>query len=723
MSFKITMNRVASYQDATVFASDKKVTLLYGLNGTGKSTLSNFLYSPTDRKFAACSTEGVGDAHVYVYNAKFVRDHFYEIDKLNGIFTLSKINREVEEEIKNKTLLLADLDSKEAALAAEAEEKSNRFHLKRAAAEDAVWEIKKRYSGGDRVLEYCLKGMMKSKEALFDCLSGVALPTEAPTKTIEILKQEVEAIQGDNAKGYPTIPEVEVLGADIEENQIFSQAIVGNQDSPIASLIKKLGNGDWVSQGLPFVEKLHTEGDETCPFCQAKTLSEAVAYSIKSYFDETFEAQLQILRRLKLDYSALIKTESLFEPYADNPFYMARKSEVEALYGRVVSIWKANEEAIERKMKGPSASVTLNDSGSAIAALNSVIREINSAILVHNQKIDNRVSALSQIKSDFWTICRWEYRAVIDVCEADADAFRTEQKELLERTNKYSSDKQRLRNELAELQKKTVNIEQAINVINSRLVDLGIDSFHIIKAAENRYKVSRNGTEGEDFLTLSEGEKTVISFLYFVELCKGKKSATQIGDRKIVVIDDPISSLSHLYVFNIGEIIKAEFCNSEKFEHVIVMTHSLYFFYELTETKQEMREKKQTLLRLIKNSAGSKIVEMKYEEIQNDYQAYWNIVMDEGQHPAIIANCMRNIIEYFFNFVKNMPLSNVFQQRIFRDPKHLAFYRFMNRESHSLGQNIFDHKEFDYARFRECFKLIFEEAGFHEHYRAMAKGR
>ena len=89
-----------------------------------------------------------------------------------------------------------------------------------------------------------------------------------------------------------------------------------------------------------------------------------------------------------------------------------------------------------------------------------------------------------------------------------------------------------------------------------------------------------------------------------------------------MVIDDPVSSLSHIYVFNIGEIIKSEFFNNDSFDQVFVLTHSLYFFYELTDINDERRKEKQKLHRISKNSSGSFITEMKYEEIQNDYQTY-----------------------------------------------------------------------------------------------------
>ena len=152
-----------------------------------------------------------------------------------------------------------------------------------------------------------------------------------------------------------------------------------------------------------------------------------------------------------------------------------------------------------------------------------------------------------------------------------------------------------------------------------------------------------------------------------------------------------------------------------------MLTHSLYFFYELTDIDHNRRKETQKLFRISKPSSGSVIQEMKYEEIQNDYQAYWSVVNDPNHPPALIANCMRNIVEYFFNFVRKKDLNNVFQMPELQDTKYQAFYRYINRESHSLGQNIIDMKEFDYATFKEGLRLVFEKSEYLEHFKAMSK--
>jgi len=94
---------------------------------------------------------------------------------------------------------------------------------------------------------------------------------------------------------------------------------------------------------------------------------------------------------------------------------------------------------------------------------------------------------------------------------------------------------------------------------------------------------------------------------------------------------------------------------------------------------------------------------------------------NDNQPPALIANCMRNIIEYFFNFIEKKDLNNIFQKPELKANKYQAFYRYINRESHSSGQNIFDLKEFNYDDFKEAFALVFELSNYKEHYEQMIK--
>jgi hypothetical protein len=139
----------------------------------------------------------------------------------------------------------------------------------------------------------------------------------------------------------------------------------------------------------------------------------------------------------------------------------------------------------------------------------------------------------------------------------------------------------------------------------------------------------------------------------------------------------------------------------------------------MTDINNTRRKEHQKLFRLRKNTTGSEILEMRYEEIQSDYHSYWLVVKDEKQPEALIANCMRNILEYFFNFVEKKDLNSLFQKQEMQVKRFQAFYRYVNRESHSLGQNIFDIKEFNYQDFKDAFAELFKVTGYQDHYEKM----
>ncbi|MCU6496902.1 AAA family ATPase [Rugamonas sp. A1-17] len=720
MPFKIVIDNVASYKTPATLESDKKVTLVYGLNGSGKSTISNFLYKPEAPAFNSCSRQGFENANVLVYNLQFVKDNFFEIDNLSGIFTLSKVNKDVEVKISSLSAELKKLNSDRGGYVERNDANIKAMESLLSAVEDQTWKIKTTYSGGDRVLEYCLDGL-KTKSKLYEHISNLALPDSTAVRQIDLIKKDVEALQGDNARSYSLIPSAIADKTGIEKNQILKKIIIGKSDSPVAELISMLGNADWVKKGLEYVEKLRATENDACPFCQKATLTPELTKVIQDYFDKTFNDSIEELNKLEQQYNLFVAHQPELITHFDNPFFVDFVSEFKALYSQLESYWASNKEKIQQKIKSPSAPVDLIPTDKLVNDVNDISKKVNKLIDEHNLRISDKKAALAKLKTEFWDRCRIEYDAAISAHATANSTLITVKGELGRDIKKIDDEISSKKTELVELQQKTVNVDAAIGSINSRLEAMGIDSFKIVKIGENRYRLSRNGMSADDFQTLSEGEKTVISFIYFIELCKGKRSPDDVAANKIAVIDDPISSLSHIYVFHIGQLIKEEFSNSSDFSHVLVLTHSLYFFYELTDIKKDRREATQKLARIIKNSTGSSIVEMKYEEIQNDYQAYWNVIMDENQHPALIANCMRNIIEYFFNFVRKRDLNNVFQMPVLKDMKHQAFCRYMNRESHSIGQNLFDYKEFDYERFKEAFKIVFQEAGFPEHYAAMTK--
>lgn len=718
MITELNIDGITSYKSKSTLSPTNKTSLIYGLNGAGKSTISEFLYNHTQPRFAKCSLKTSQSCEILVYNQSFLNDYFYEEDNLKGIFTLSKENKVALQQIEAETKELERHLTAQRENIERANENAAKLDREKTKASGKVWEVKTNFTGGDRVLEFCLDSL-KRTELLFQHIIGLPLLENIPTYTVDDLKAEATSIEGEGGVLFTKVPILSAGWLGIEGDSLWSKIIVGSQEGSVAEFISKTGNSDWVKQGLQYISD--DKSSQACPFCQRETITENIIDSIRRVFDEAYEKDVKQLESVKLRYEALTSNLSLQDisnsPLASKELVEAWSIACEALKASI----RENILHIGNKIKSPSTPVVLTDTQSTVDVINDLVGGLNELIEVHNDKLANKKKTRDDIRLRFWTLMRWDYDQTISAYLQSASDLKDEANEIGRQATKTNTDVTASHGKLAALRKQTVNIEESIENINAGLVEIGIDGFSVVPYGENFYRVSRATDQANAFHSLSEGEKTVISFLYFIELCKGQKTASAVPQSKVVVIDDPISSLSHIYVFNIGQLIKKYLINDKLYAQVFVLTHSLYFFYELTHANKEKRAETQHLFRVFKNTNGSTITPMKYEEIQNDYQSYWSIIKDQASPPALIANCMRNIVEYFFNFVQKNDFNNVFQKPALSTDRFTTFYRYMNRESHSLGQNIFDIKEFDHEVFKDGLRLIFEECGYADHYQAMIK--
>ena len=272
---------------------------------------------------------------------------------------------------------------------------------------------------------------------------------------------------------------------------------------------------------------------------------------------------------------------------------------------------------------------------------------------------------------------------------------------------------------------KITNIDQSIDSINMSLAVLGLKGFLVVREEGElpRYKLQRPDQQADVFKTLSEGEKTLISFLYFLEVCNGEldEKGGKLKSERIIVIDDPISSLSHNYIYDIASMIHRRVLSpKERFKQVFILTHNLFFFHEML---NHLKKSDEFSLFRITKAAHSVITPMKATDVQNDYQSFWQAIKDAqaGRTSAtVIPNMMRNILEYYFTFVHRLDkLQAALATLADEDADFKALYRYVNRESHADAVNITDFGEIEPAHYLERFRQVFVKTGFEEHYEKM----
>ncbi len=732
MISKITMNGIASYKQETSFEPGKK-NLIYGLNGTGKTMVSAFLRllgqqtAIEQSVYSGCSVEGYNNQKIMVYNQEFVAENFYKPPTQKGIFTLAKGNKEAKEKIDAATTakdyLNASLNDTESGLIKNKIDKEEEIQQNIEDTQNKVWKIKTDHIDGDRDKVFdkakFLDGYKNSKANLFRDLLEVRLPTQK-LKAINDIRTEVLEL-GEDATAREHIEKISTdITAQIENNNIFREIIIGSKNNTVSGLINELKNSNWIKEGLGYVD---IEKRSNCPFCQQETITKELVEEITGYFDKTYQEKIDKLKELERSYEDQ-KRSCNSSNYKKDYFNEEKILKIDNLFRQLHSILDSNLRQVEGKINNPSAAVTLQPSNQIIDDINVFIDGINNETKSYNDKLNNRINTIMQLKNDFWGIQRKDYDSIITNYEVTNTNLKN-QLNAIEKNIESTEEKIGVQDQIIiENRKDITNIDEVIENINKHLLDFGIKDFEIAKTELDKdkdlYRIKREHETGDKpiFASLSEGEKTVISFLYFVELCKGTTTTTDTSNTrgKIIVIDDPISSLSHIYVFNLAELIKNNFSGQKaNYSQCFVLTHNLYFFNELIDRRHG--EEYQTLFRISKDD-HSYIEEMDKTEIQNEYQAYWSIIKDtNSRNSVLVANAMRNIIEYFFGFVKqSQGLGDILGKQNFPDNKYQAFKRYMDRESHSDPTNLSDHKEIDYNVFMDAFKKVFIDAGYEEHY-------
>jgi len=540
MITEICLDDVASYKSKAILNTEKKVNLIYGLNGSGKSTLSNYFYEPENPKYDKCSNTH-NDETVLVYNQTFINDNFYQKGNLKGIFGLSKENKVAEDNIVRKTKELEVINKDKDSQITLIDGETTKITVARGIAEQKIWEIKQTYAGGDRVLEYCLDNLKSNKSKLFSHVISLPMPVVRPTKTIEDLKEEINTVDGDTAAKQSTLNVITINSLTVDSINALNEIIIGNDDSPVAALIDKLQNSDWVISGLEYLDSI--DGDE-CPFCQSKTMTSQLVDQIKDYFDESYQEKVDALKLIETEYESLIQDFPTLDNYKTSQYATEHLAKLTEAYSTIVKIIEENKKAIQDKIKRPSIQVELKNASKQVEDFNDLVVKVNTSIISHNFKIDNVDTEKKRIKNEFWNILRYQYDQTIsnfetikNTAQKIIDAAEIEKKKKVEEATTKGAD-------IVEQQKSTVNIEEAADNIKKSLQDIGITDFSIEKYEGNLYRVVRSGVAEGVFTSLSEGEKMIISFLYFRELFRGKQTATEMPQKKIAIIDDPVSSLS-----------------------------------------------------------------------------------------------------------------------------------------------------------------------------------
>jgi wobble nucleotide-excising tRNase len=727
---RIEISNVATYGQTPEALSDlKKINFVYGSNGTGKTTISRIIADCASHMHCNLVWRGGSPMELLVYNRDFVERNFNQPDELKGIFTLGEKDKATLDKIEMAKGELDEIKKKIVQLKGvlQGEDGNGGKRAELSELEDAFegkcWDLKSKH---DEKLQGAFAGVRGKKSAFKSRIISESVANSSAPVALPDLENRASTVFGEAPQAVLTLAVPN--GADLlahETNAVLKTKVIGKADVDIAALIQKLGNSDWVKQGRDYYDS----DERVCPFCQQGT-SQSLEESLNEYFNETFLADTASIEKLYSGYK--IDSERFqrsVQTLLDDPskFLDAEKlnSESELLESKI----RINIQRIEEKMRESSKSVELDSLKNILGAISKLVEDANTAIQKHNTMVANLTAERTQLTGQVWRyLLDHEIKAELANYGTRKSGIEKGIQNLENQIADKANDQRTKDQEIKSLEKETTSIQPTIHGINALLHSFGFTGFALAKSEnEPFYKIQRpDGSDAKE--TLSEGEKTFITFLYFYHLLKGSETETGMTSDRVVVFDDPVSSLDSDILFIVSNLIKGVFDEvrngSGTIRQVFVLTHNVYFHKEVSFRPKRCadgRLKDETFWTVRKSNQESKIRRHETNPIKTSYELLWIEVRNSDRDNLAIQNTMRRILENYFKILGNIDSDGICAH--FEGKEKLicqSLFSWVNDGSHfahdSLYVSIDDSMVESYL---SVFKRIFEKEGHIAHYNMM----
>ena len=579
------MINAATFHDTPI--EPTLINFFYGDNGTGKSTIARAIYDNEGLSWQA--GKKAANYSVIVYNQDFVDANFKNYGNLKGVFTVGEQNIEIQADIANKTAQRAEQDklNDENNIKKEREESGRDGLLIN--FQDTCWNKAKTHR---EEFKYTQTGF--KRKAYF---AEKVLQTDNPVQhDIGELRTLYETAFDSNATIYrefqPTGANTKLKGT--RGNELLTKSIINSGDAPFAEFIKAINATDWVRQG----HELYAESaDGKCPYCQ-RELPDDFEMDIADCFDKQYQADIKDLCQFQEAYiSDMQGFLDVFNGNLHNVYPKLDLTEYKSKLALMEKSIEKNIRLIADKLREPSTIVTLENVKTLRNEINILIEGFNKQIHTNNDIVGAKKQKQAECTKKVWELIALTLQNEVSTYKARRKTFDDDiavLRKLIIEGGKISRD---LEYKITELNKRITSTAPTIKSINDQLHDSGFQGFTLRekRGQQNVYEVVRQ--DGQVAADLSEGERNFIAFLYFYHLVRGSHIDTDLRKDKIVVIDDPVSSLDSNALFIISNLVREMigvcFNNAkyreEKHEvqdnyikQIFVLTHNIYFHREIT---------------------------------------------------------------------------------------------------------------------------------------------
>lgn len=221
---------------------------------------------------------------------------------------------------------------------------------------------------------------------------------------------------------------------------------------------------------------------------------------------------------------------------------------------------RANVTLLEQKSASPADVIVLEDLSDLLVELDQISRKINEDIKARNAVLADIPTQKKKCTNMAWSAIVQRTQVLTNTFRRNTDSVISAMNYIKAESNKLKAKSQALSKEIAKLNSETVNTTKTMQDINRAIASAGFKGFELQEkpGAKYVYQLVRN-QNGKKIVVdkdLSEGERHFIAFLYFYHMVMGSQSDAGKVEDKIVVIDDPVSSMDSGSLFVVASLTR-----------------------------------------------------------------------------------------------------------------------------------------------------------------------
>lgn len=652
---KVTVNSPVFNKE--VF-SPTLINYFYGKNGTGKSTIAKLIgKSETSEWNSGIASE---DYELQVYNEEFIQENIQSYGNIPGVFTITKHNASIKAEVDKKSSELRALSEKKSKISSAITKVQDSL--------DALMDnlVKTLWSNTETIRKTYPKtqsGFTTNRKKFVGELMK-HLPTSIDENTLKVLYDVAYGKEDVRYKELQTIST-----SNIPSSLLLEKSIVSSSHTSFADFLTALNAMAWVRQGHRDYQ--HSAGQK-CPYCQQK-LPVSFENDLAACFDDRYKRELEELQNFIQAYKAAINSiHSILSNNTKSNFPCDELAAYSTRFDLFVEKAKANIAKLEKKENDPAITVELTDLFELLKELNDLAEKINQKIQQNNAVLDDKPAKQNECTDMVWSLMAAQCQTEIAVYQSESSKMESELSGFKQEKETTEININTLVNEIAQLNKQTVNTTAAKNSINALIKSSGFQGFSLIEKPGAQYVYQLVREDGTVAKGLSEGERHFIAFLYFYHMVMGSQSDEGKMKDKIVVIDDPVSSMDSNALFTVASLVRemiavcynnyelTEESNvDDHIKQIFCLTHNPFFFKEVIYNRIASYECV-SVYEIKKQAKNHSVIEKCEQDsprvgdgkvnrnpVVNTYEALWKEYKTSND-PVALMNVSRRILEYYF---------------------------------------------------------------------------